>query len=750
MALRTPLSVTPHLYMGDSTGRPLDKGVVYFGEQDKDPEFYPINLFSDDALTKPLAQPVHTKGGYLYDKGDMVEPHAKELIYSVKVLDSYGRKVFYKGAMMRNSWNDDVIEQINTAIIGSADAARQVAIDITNDAINNTVIENGVVTADLVVAEGGQTQRQLNSRITRNYRSVADMVSDNSLRAGNTVSTSGFYQPNDYGGANYHIETRSNADARGVRYWQSGSYNAHYAFLISPNLVAEIEKDSEYRLEQFGAKGDGIYDCYDAFITALNLHPYGKGYYQSSPTIKLLSGETYFVSKRINIKRSVKISGEASGMATGSPAIVKFPAGVTGFIINRYNTYDNGVESTPTTAGDSTTLEGFLLQGSRGTPDVCGGHGIRMRARALIKNMLIDGFEGNGIHIFASANGNPDFVGNTNNFMVSDCRISKNNIGIFVRGADSNAGTVSGVDSSSNRVAGFYDASFLGNQWVNCHAAGNGRDIAYAKYDGKYYQANVQATEADYVNTIPGTNDAVWIPNIKQTTYAKDWQQNMPVGSYKAGGAYVVDGLNNRSTFTGCYSEGGQGVVQGNAFHSIFLGGFLVETPVYGRSSWAWSEFGYFKSRSGFATEEIVNGIGSAVKIGGNPANRQYITFTEDGARNDLWYIKGDGAEGLAFAYKNTAGWPLIVKKDGVRITSLVQGSGSTEASMSAVSWTSASGPKEPTSGYYKAGSRIYTHRPVEGQPLGYVCTVSGDAGSTAVFKPFGYVGTIPTTTTGI
>ncbi|MDP4545830.1 hypothetical protein Q8P09_12170 [Psychrobacter faecalis] len=152
MALRTSLSVTPHLYMGDSTGRPLDKGVVYFGEQDKDPEFYPINLFSDDALTLPLAQPVHTKGGYLYDKGDMVEPHAKEIIYSVKVLDSYGRKVFYKGAMMRNSWNDDVIEQINTAIIGSADVARQVATDITNDAINNTAVEGGVL-ADTFVTK---------------------------------------------------------------------------------------------------------------------------------------------------------------------------------------------------------------------------------------------------------------------------------------------------------------------------------------------------------------------------------------------------------------------------------------------------------------------------------------------------------------------------------------------------------------------------------------------------------------------
>lgn len=152
MALRTPLSVTPHLYMGDSTGRPLDMGTVYFGEQDKDPEFYPIALYSDDALTLPLMQPVHTKGGYLYDKGDMVEPHAKEIIYSVKVLDSYGRKVFYKGAMMRNSWNDDVIEQINTAIIGSAEAARQVATDITNEAINNTAVEGGVLADTFLTA----------------------------------------------------------------------------------------------------------------------------------------------------------------------------------------------------------------------------------------------------------------------------------------------------------------------------------------------------------------------------------------------------------------------------------------------------------------------------------------------------------------------------------------------------------------------------------------------------------------------
>lgn len=159
MALRTPLSVTPHLYMGDSTGRPLDKGVVYFGEQDKDPEFYPINLFSDDALTKPLMQPVHTKGGYLYDKGDMVEPHAKELIYSVKVLDSYGRKVFYKGAMMRNSWNDDVIEQINAALVSTAEEAAQIATDVAKEIADKAVASIGFVTIDSFELGATLTQR---------------------------------------------------------------------------------------------------------------------------------------------------------------------------------------------------------------------------------------------------------------------------------------------------------------------------------------------------------------------------------------------------------------------------------------------------------------------------------------------------------------------------------------------------------------------------------------------------------------
>ena len=95
MAKRPSLSAQPHLYIGDSAGRPLDYGTVYFGEPDKDPEFYPIDIFYDEDLSAQAPQPVRTKGGFMNVNGDMVEVYAAENEYSVKVLDQYGIKVFY-------------------------------------------------------------------------------------------------------------------------------------------------------------------------------------------------------------------------------------------------------------------------------------------------------------------------------------------------------------------------------------------------------------------------------------------------------------------------------------------------------------------------------------------------------------------------------------------------------------------------------------------------------------------------------
>lgn len=111
MTLRTSLPVQPHLYIGDVTGIPLDYGMVYFGEPNKDPEFYPIDIYYDEAMTIAAAQPVRTKGGFMNAFGDMVEVYADEQIYSVKVVDAYGYKIFYKPEMSKTNSGASVSTQ---------------------------------------------------------------------------------------------------------------------------------------------------------------------------------------------------------------------------------------------------------------------------------------------------------------------------------------------------------------------------------------------------------------------------------------------------------------------------------------------------------------------------------------------------------------------------------------------------------------------------------------------------------------
>lgn len=174
MALRTPLTVSPHMYIGDSTGRPLDNGMVYFGLPDQDPEHYPINIFSDDGLMIPVSQPVRTKGGYLNDnKGDMAEIHAKELIYSVKVLDQYGRKIFYKGQSMRSNWNDDVIIRIDEAVRQAYTNSSAIAASMVSDAINHTAAIDGILADTFVTATAQSANKVARSQRSKNAEQVS-------------------------------------------------------------------------------------------------------------------------------------------------------------------------------------------------------------------------------------------------------------------------------------------------------------------------------------------------------------------------------------------------------------------------------------------------------------------------------------------------------------------------------------------------------------------------------------------------
>lgn len=315
-----------------------------------------------------------------------------------------------------------------------------------------------------------------------------------------------------------------------------------------------------YNVKSFGAVGDGVTDdiaAFEACIAAMGPNAW--------PTVRgrtmFVPQGNYYLSRTLHITRGMILCG-ASGGGWYAGTNLKFPAGVTGIIVDRYDT------SPDFGAGDWSTIRDIGIYALGKTTEA---HGIRLYARARLHSVYITNFKTNGIHISCSSSGSTDpltpwapttayTVGQSvsndggrwymcktsgtsgsgtgptgtsrnitgdgnivwgainggtvaNNWFVDYARIDNcDGHGMFVDGADANAGIGMGIDASGNGGWGIYDSSFLGNTYVGCHTD---------------------------LNTL---------------------------------GPYKADDLNGRSIFIGCYAEGNQPPSEVN-YPSMVIGG---------------------------------------------------------------------------------------------------------------------------------------------------------------------------------
>ncbi len=77
----------------DTDGTPLENGMIYVGTANLDPRTNPVPLYSDEALTVPIAQPVRTLGGRPSFQGGVVRLYTAETAVSIAVLDRKGLPV---------------------------------------------------------------------------------------------------------------------------------------------------------------------------------------------------------------------------------------------------------------------------------------------------------------------------------------------------------------------------------------------------------------------------------------------------------------------------------------------------------------------------------------------------------------------------------------------------------------------------------------------------------------------------------
>lgn len=484
-------------------------------------------------------------------------------------------------------------------------------------------------------------------------------------------------------------------------------------------------------------------DTYDKFMMILDCGITGTGYYQSSAPIYIPNGNYYF-SQGIELKRSVRIFGNSSGMPSSSTAYLVFPTDTTGITVNRYNTINGGKEITPTTAADGTIIEGIKIGSTVGSDKT--KHGIWLRARAVIKNVQIGGFSGNGLNIVASAGGADNVEGNANNWYAETMRITGcGGNGMFIDGADVNAGTAIGIDCSSNGRCGIYDSSFLGNTHIGHHVATNGVATAgnnsstqssFVSYGGNRYAAHWTATEADLVATQPGTNSAVWVLSGTGGTHPTIplWTAGSAVGTYFPAFGYQCDNTNARNVFVGCYSEGGSA---GAVFigPSLVIGGILsagVLTGDYLRAG----------SSGGYQLNQLFTGTGDfSASIGGGSSAFSFSNANEPSI--DYWALQYDAsANGFVMRNRNTstrsAFWLMgenSTKRDKFKLLmdNFILGYTNPRYVLRGTSTF-------PTTGDYVKGDLALDGSPNAAGKVGWVCTTSGTAGSTAVFKAFGAI----------
>jgi hypothetical protein len=312
--------------------------------------------------------------------------------------------------------------------------------------------------------------------------------------------------------------------------------------------------------------GTGSIDCLAAFNAAIASFPNNAAFapYNGGNTVVVPQG-TYYLSGQLNISRQIILSGVTTPDGNAwSGSILKFPTGTTGIRIYDYRTSPDGTDA------GGTTIENLVIRTTRNAPAAEGGyHGIFPDTRVTIRNCVITYFGDCGINIVATAP-----VGNANNWRIDNVRSAENGFdGLFVDGADANAGVAIRLDCSANLRCGIFDSSFLGNTYVGCHTAGN-------------------------VNA-----------------------------------CYKTDNANARNVFLGCYSEGGQPAAElvapttvlggihgadfaaGNTAYMFHDGRLLAQSGAVATPSWTFSgdqDTGFYQPSAG-AIRVAYNGVNKTI-----------------------------------------------------------------------------------------------------------------------------------------
>ena len=496
--------------------------------------------------------------------------------------------------------------------------------------------------------------------------------------------------------------------------------------------------DGPVNVRWFGAKGDGASNDGPAFLAAIAYLDATKltggfGYGAGSGELFVPAGHYYLGTSTIELNHTMTLRGEAMGHAGGGSTVLRWAAGTTGIRVQAHNSIGStsfNAAPADNIAGSGSTIENLFLKGGYAGAD---GeyHGIQLRGMATIRDVYVTGFQGDGIHAAASiGSGAGGQEGNVNLVRIERCTVESCRRGLFLDGADSNAGSIISCNFNCNRSWGVEDSSFIGNFYFGCHFAANGWvgaagsvPTACSHSGNRYFVKAGQAAGAA-ANPPSGTAaDNAWWGYIGPGGAMSGISAWSSGTAFREGGAFKAVEASAPSLFAGIYTEGDQNPAQ-LVSPSLVVGG----AHGAGIRGTAGVLQGYNGAVRADAFKTVEQATGSYFGLGFQQGLE--INHASYGLYNLEW--TGFSGGNLAFRYAhsdNPTHWPFRLTGQastlnvGPHRMDFPSGFGLNDKKI-------LSGTSPPASGAYVQGDTMFNAAPTAGGPMGWMCVAPGTPGT--------------------
>lgn len=405
--------------------------------------------------------------------------------------------------------------------------------------------------------------------------------------AGNTIAISRFIDAptKTIPGGSDRVRTSgySVVGSGGADYVYDAAVNAAYvtanprtSFISANGRGFKLSTDQAIQLTMFGLVADNATDNYPAIQAAIDLskatqmttqYGYGKG---SFGLFLPAAQQAYYCSQKLVISHTLRWEFENGAGAAGGSAVLRFPAGSGGILLQHDNITGGG-------AG-SVLIRPFLKGGFVATEGEF--HGIEMQVACEIIGAKIYDFQGDGI--FADTHGTGYIVNGSviHNSFVQGCRN-----GIYLYGEDANALTIVNPVGISNRRYGHYQKLTLGSSITGGNSSDNGMVPGWptvCSYLGNQYYCLPNQEVGAKANAPSGTTatNTYWgywrAGGVTSVTPA--WVANAT--NFRTGGGARFEGSFEQNTVCALYFENDQPPIQAEASTQMLFMSPLSGTPV--------------------------------------------------------------------------------------------------------------------------------------------------------------------------